>query len=257
MAAFRDTTGRPGPATWELGTYPEGQADFPVGGVSWYEAAAYAAFAGKSLPTAFHWYNAASFGNFSDIVSASNYGGKEPSYMFTDLDAQAPLDRQPTYGFRCVKYIKAPPQAAFHAIDQRARDFTQEQPVGDEIFEVIRRMYAYDGRPLKEAVDAVEDEGQWRKETVSFDAGYGNERVQAYLFLPKNAVPPFQTVIHFPPGGGASSRQLPMRFLDFIIRSGRAVMFPIYLGMFERRGSAATGPNGERDRTIAWSKDLG
>jgi dienelactone hydrolase len=300
MAVFRDTTGRPGPATWELGTYPEGHADHPVGGVSWYEAAAYAAFAGKSLPTAFHWYNAAGLGNFSDILTASNYGGKgpapvgqyqglgplgtydmagnvkewcwtasgarrfipgggwnEPSYMFTDLDAQAPFERQPTYGFRCVKYIKAPPQAAFNAIDRRARDFTQEKPVGDEIFEVIRRMYAYDRRPLKEAVDAVEEEGLWRKETVSFDAGYGNERMQAYLFLPKNAVPPFQTVIHFPPGGGASSRQLPMRFLDFIIRSGRAVMFPIYQGMFERRGSAATGPNGERDRTIAWSKDLG
>ena len=48
---FRDATGQPGPATWKSGTYPDGQADFPVGGVSWYEAAAYAAFAGKSLPT--------------------------------------------------------------------------------------------------------------------------------------------------------------------------------------------------------------
>ena len=118
-------------------------------------------------------------------------------------------------------------------------------------------MYAYDRRPLKATVEAPSRRGQWRKETVTFDAGYGDERMQAYLFLPKNAVPPFQTVIHFPPGGGASSRQLPMRFLDFIIRSGRAVMFPVYLGTFERRGSAATGPNGERDRTIAWSKDLG
>src|SRR6185436_11255531 len=51
MALFRDTTGRPGPSTWELGTYPEDQADMPVTGVSWYEAAAYAVFAGKSLPT--------------------------------------------------------------------------------------------------------------------------------------------------------------------------------------------------------------
>ena len=33
---FRDRTGRPGPATWELGTFPEGQADYPVSGVSWY-----------------------------------------------------------------------------------------------------------------------------------------------------------------------------------------------------------------------------
>ncbi|HET6222188.1 MAG TPA: protein kinase, partial [Dongiaceae bacterium] len=76
MSAFRDTTGRPGPATWELGSYPEGQADYPVGGVSWYEAAAYAAFAGKNLPTAFHWYNAAGLGNFSDILVASNFSGK-------------------------------------------------------------------------------------------------------------------------------------------------------------------------------------
>lgn len=114
-------------------------------------------------------------------------------------------------------------QAAFDAIDQRARDSTQEKPVSDEIFRVIRRMYAYDRRPLKEAVEAVEDSGQWRKETVSFDAGYGNERMRAYLFVPKNASPPFQTVIHFPTGGARlqrSSRQLPLRFLDFIIRSG-------------------------------------
>jgi dienelactone hydrolase len=55
MAAFRDRTGQQGPATWELGTYPEGKDAVPVGGVSWYEAAAYAEFAGKRLPTIFHW----------------------------------------------------------------------------------------------------------------------------------------------------------------------------------------------------------
>ena len=47
-----------GPATWELGTFPDGQADYPVGGVSWYEAAAYAEFADKRLPTVFHWRQA-------------------------------------------------------------------------------------------------------------------------------------------------------------------------------------------------------
>jgi formylglycine-generating enzyme required for sulfatase activity/dienelactone hydrolase/predicted Ser/Thr protein kinase len=303
MAALRDTTGRPGPSTWELGTYPEGQADYPVAGVSWYEAAAYAAFAGKSLPTAFHWYHAAGLGNFSDILVASNYSGKgpasvgqyqglgpfgtydmagnvkewcstasgarrfipggawnEPSYMFTDLDAQAPFDRQPTYGFRCVKYIKAPPAAAFQPIDQRTRDFTREKPVSDEIFDVFRRMYAYDRRPLKDTVDAVEETDAWRKETVSFDDAVGNERLRAYLFLPKNAAPPFQAVIHFPSGEARmrqSSRKLGLRFVDFIIRSGRAVLFPIYLDTFERRGSTATGPNAERELTIAWSKELG
>ncbi len=79
LARFRDTTGQPGPATWASGTYPEGQADFPVGGVSWYEAAAYAVFAGKSLPTMYHWYRAAVLARFGDILTLSNFDGKGPA----------------------------------------------------------------------------------------------------------------------------------------------------------------------------------
>ena len=56
---FRDATNRPGPAGWQLGTYPEGMGDLPVGGISWYEAMAYAEFAGKSLPTVYEWFAAA------------------------------------------------------------------------------------------------------------------------------------------------------------------------------------------------------
>jgi len=51
---FTDRTGRPGPASWSGGMYPSGQGDYPVGGINWYEAAAYAVFAGKQLPTAVH-----------------------------------------------------------------------------------------------------------------------------------------------------------------------------------------------------------
>ena len=53
MARFTDSAGRPGPATWESGNFLEGQEDLPVTGVSWYEAAAFAALSGKSLPTSF------------------------------------------------------------------------------------------------------------------------------------------------------------------------------------------------------------
>ena len=55
LKGFVDQTGQLGPATWEAGDYPEGQGDYPVSGISWYEAAAYAEFAGKSLPTGYHW----------------------------------------------------------------------------------------------------------------------------------------------------------------------------------------------------------
>src|SRR5262249_47969759 len=51
MALFRDATGQAGPKDWIQGEYPKGQDDFPVAGISWFEAASYAEFAGKSLPT--------------------------------------------------------------------------------------------------------------------------------------------------------------------------------------------------------------
>ena len=71
-AQFRDTTGRTGPSTWAGGHYPEGQGDYPVSGVSWYEAAAYATFAGKSLPAFIQWYVAAPPDVASYIVKESN-----------------------------------------------------------------------------------------------------------------------------------------------------------------------------------------
>ena len=83
VAAFVDLTGRPGPATWRAGTYPDGTADHPVTGVSWYEAAAYCRFSGKELPTVHHWDRAAgSIFEYwesvsSAIVHGSNFGGRE------------------------------------------------------------------------------------------------------------------------------------------------------------------------------------
>ncbi len=83
MALFLDTTGRPGPATWVQGEFPSGQEDFPVSGVSWYEAAAYAEFAGKSLPTIYHWTTAASPWASASIVPASNFGARGPTRVGT------------------------------------------------------------------------------------------------------------------------------------------------------------------------------
>ncbi|HJS74140.1 MAG TPA: SUMF1/EgtB/PvdO family nonheme iron enzyme, partial [Vicinamibacteria bacterium] len=79
IASFRDATGRTAPATWQLGTFPIGTEDLPVAGVSWYEAAAYCAFAGKSLPTLYHWFRAAEQAQVSDILHVSNFGSGGPA----------------------------------------------------------------------------------------------------------------------------------------------------------------------------------
>jgi iron(II)-dependent oxidoreductase len=57
---FLDSTGLPGPRYWADGTYPAGEGDLPVVGVSWFEADAYARWAGKALPTDGQWQKAGS-----------------------------------------------------------------------------------------------------------------------------------------------------------------------------------------------------
>jgi formylglycine-generating enzyme required for sulfatase activity/predicted Ser/Thr protein kinase/dienelactone hydrolase len=78
MTEFKDQTGRPGPASWEGGDYQKGKENYPVGGISWYEAAAYARYAGKNLPTVFHWNVAASPTWSADIIPLSNFQGAGP-----------------------------------------------------------------------------------------------------------------------------------------------------------------------------------
>jgi eukaryotic-like serine/threonine-protein kinase len=59
MREFKDRTGLPGPRNWSSQDFPEGKAEHPVTDITWYEAAAYAAFRGKQLPTIFQWEKAA------------------------------------------------------------------------------------------------------------------------------------------------------------------------------------------------------
>jgi serine/threonine protein kinase/dienelactone hydrolase len=304
MQEFRDRTGRPGPATWELGDYPKGQDDFPVAGVSWYEAAAFAEFAGKSLPTIYQWYKAAGPGIFADNVRFSNFnsdgpvrvgslgginpygsydmagnmkewcwnrsgdrryilggGWNEAVYMFVDEDAQSPFDRLPAYGIRLTKNLGGPPaEALTRPIEHLTRDFSKEKPVSDQVFSIYKTFYSYDKTELKPEVESVDDTPEyWRLERITYNAAYGNERILANLFLPKNASPPYQTIIYFPHAGAfeqRSSENMEMIFLDFIIRSGRAVLVPVYKGSYERHVESAEGPNVWRDLSIQRTKDF-
>ena len=59
LARFADRSGMSGPRSWTGQEYPPGRGGYPVTDVSWLEAAAYCAAAGRHLPTVFEWEKAA------------------------------------------------------------------------------------------------------------------------------------------------------------------------------------------------------
>lgn len=300
IARFIDSTGRPGPSSWLGGVFPEETADHPVSGVSWYEAAAYAAYVGKSLPSGTHWGVARGeyspliqypqLGGFAVFAPFSNFGGNgtvevgslpgvsaygtydlagnvrewcsnatamgklvrggsfsDNPYKFADLSQAPPMFRGPDYGFRTVVYPDSLDKNAAFFDDmpiKPAEDFYAHEIVSDEIFEVFLRQFDFDEQDLNVRQESLDDSsGLWTVERVSVDAPYGNERMIINLFLPKTAKPPYQTVIYFP--GSASLfkdssedidqyHEYPV-FLSFLVKTGRAVAYPVYKGTFERR----------------------
>jgi len=56
-----DRTGMPGPEYWRNGCFPPRQENHPVVGVCWYEAAAFARWIGKRLPSDAEWVKAGSW----------------------------------------------------------------------------------------------------------------------------------------------------------------------------------------------------
>jgi formylglycine-generating enzyme required for sulfatase activity/pimeloyl-ACP methyl ester carboxylesterase len=64
---FRDRTGLPGPRDWTGQEFPEGTDRHPVSSITHYEAAAYCAWKGRSLPTLFEWEKVARGGAFTPL----------------------------------------------------------------------------------------------------------------------------------------------------------------------------------------------
>ena len=74
MARFRDKTGLPGPRGWSDGAPADGAENHPVTDVTWYEAAAFATWQGKQLPTVHQWERAARPASRESIAAAFPWG---------------------------------------------------------------------------------------------------------------------------------------------------------------------------------------
>jgi eukaryotic-like serine/threonine-protein kinase len=144
------------------------------------------------------------------------------------------------------------------------RDYSKEKPAPDIVFQSYRRMYDYDPTLLSAKTDFIDSSAaDWTVERVSYAAAYGGERIPAILMLPKRAKPPYQVVVYFPGSNAihtSSSAGVSPQMFDFILRSGRAVLHPIYKSTYERRDSLSSDYADEsifyRDHVLMWGKDF-
>lgn len=171
----------------------------------------------------------------------------DSTYMFHYLSQAPAFNRTPKNGFRCALYPDPEkiPESALGMIEYgETIDFYKKKLVSDSIFQVYKEQFSYDKTDLNARVESRgESSEDWIHERITFDAAYGGERVIAHLFLPKNTAPPYQTVIYFP-GIWAISRNSSKDldscnefrvFLSFIVKNGRAALYPVYKGTMERR----------------------
>jgi dienelactone hydrolase len=199
-------------------------------------------------------------------------GWEDAEYLTNNLLFRPEFDRTPSNGVRLFSLADDDTTLARLSGPQlrvERRDFRGFKAVGDAEFAVYRRMYDYDHRPLDAKVEAegVREHYRWQK--VSFSAGYGFERMIAYVLLPKNATAPFEPVILWPPGYAISHKvSEPQGLLfdelfGFIAQNGRAVVVPLFKESYERDSTHARAipstPDTTaqfRDHVVMWIKDL-
>jgi dienelactone hydrolase len=187
----------------------------------------------------------------------------EPTYMFLQQAARSPWTREANFGFRCARYEEPIPEALLAPGEPAPpRDYSTETPMSDDLFEVVRGFYDYDPRDLRAEVESVDDSPRhWTRERVSYEAAYDHERITADLYLPRTGTAPHQAVVYFP---GAGARHFDtitlydLSFVDFLIRSGRAGLCPMYQETYERRSEdQADGEKAWRDDAIQQVMDVG
>jgi len=185
----------------------------------------------------------------------------QPNYMLVVADSAPAADRSPINGFRCASYGKAPlAPRVLAAVGQPPRS-RPPSPPDPALFEAFKQQYGLVGAPLNGRVEFVDStNADWTRQIVTFDAGYENSRVEAYLFTPKHAAPPYQLVVYFPGRssfvGKATSENLQPDFLDFVVRSGRALVWPIYKGSYERWIPTGSPSVDQRQLLFDWRHDV-
>jgi len=308
MLRFVDKSGRQGPQNWVGGSYPEGMDDHPVSGVSWYEAAAYAKYMGRELPSLHHWRRAHASGMIEWQLINSNLESertspvgqspgmgwtgthdmignvrewcfnsvgeqraivgasfREPAYFaqqsVNDPSALSPFNRSDDNGFRIAETRDLQHVAArLREPVVPASEPEISEPVPDAVFKAYLANFEYQRRPLAPQIEESVESRHWTRHRVSFTSHREGQRLAQYIFIPNSPATSYQAIVYWPTINALITESIDQQFvdLDFAIRNGRAVVFPVLDGTLERRRS--TFPDwatiGGRDLVIEAIKDM-
>ncbi len=172
---------------------------------------------------------------------------EDPAYLYTEYGSQPGTFASEALGFRCATTAREGDgdQGAQHIeLDERTPVYT---PVDRGTFESLLAHYRYDPQPANPRLDNTTETDGWVRERIWID-GVGGDSVLLYFYVPHQALPPYQTIVHVP-GSGVFCCETMMEETEWsigpLIQGGRAVLAPVLKGMVER----SWGPGYTRPET--------
>lgn len=194
----------------------------------------------------------------------------EVPYQYKFAEQLSGFDRPVDVGLRCMKRTGTQSQGdvAFAPVAERpARDTTAIRPVSDAEYAIYERFFERSRAPLDVRIESTDaTPPHWTRLKVSYATGYGGERMNAYLYLPKNATPPYQGVIFMHGANVFNIKQTYDEiaetptggwiFPEMLVRGGRAMLQPVWKGSFERSGGWGWTRANFREHMPRWVSEL-
>ena len=167
---------------------------------------------------------------------------QDPMYLFSQVGSQS--DGSPVLGCRCVRPLAQGTSDAGLAALPVTTVAPVYHPVGPAEYRALLEHYRYDPRPANPRGRTVVETPDWIRERLWIDGPKGDS-VLVYMFLPRNAEPPYQTLVHIGSTAAFGQSSIPRLVEDNFagqIKAGRAVIAPVLTGMVEHQGAVNVRP---------------
>jgi len=168
---------------------------------------------------------------------------QDPMYLFSQVGTQ-PERGSATIGFRCAKTLAPNETAAGSGPLPITTTVPVYKPVAPAALAALLEHYRYDRMPANPRGRTVLETADWIRERLWIDGPKGDS-VLVYMYLPRNAEPPYQPIVHIPSSAAFGQLAVPALVEDGVsglIKAGRAIVAPVFTGMIERQGAQRSRP---------------